>query len=84
MWVILMLKNKLYFFCHISLIILILGILALPVWGVDDEECLMCHEDPELVDDEGRSLFIVPDRYARSTHGKEEISCVGCFHMKKN
>jgi hypothetical protein len=73
-----MLKTSLYFFFHITLVIFILGLMALPVWGVDDEECLMCHEDPELVDDEGRSLFVVPDRYARSTHGEEEISCVGC------
>jgi cytochrome b subunit of formate dehydrogenase len=43
------------------------------------DDCLMCHEDPDLVGEvDGReiSLFIAADRYRLSIHG--EMECIDC------
>ena len=70
--------KTLHFFCSIFQIFSLIGLTFEPAWGIDDEECLGCHGDPELMDEEGRSLFVVPERYLRSSHGQQEIGCTGC------
>jgi cytochrome b subunit of formate dehydrogenase len=43
---------------------------------VSNEDCLMCHEDPDLESDDGRSMYVSSDHYSNSVHGF--LSCTDC------
>jgi cytochrome b subunit of formate dehydrogenase len=58
-------------------------LLAMPgfVAAQSNEDCLMCHSDPEAVGEKGGheiSVYVDPEAYARSVHG--EFGCIDC-HM---
>jgi cytochrome b subunit of formate dehydrogenase len=62
---------------------MVLGLLggAVPVHAQSVEDCLMCHEDPELEGERGGqafSVYVDPETYQRSIHG--DFACVDC-HM---
>jgi cytochrome b subunit of formate dehydrogenase len=40
------------------------------------EKCLSCHDDPEMKDDDGKSLAVSGDHFARSAHRK--LECTDC------
>ncbi len=40
------------------------------------EDCLACHQDPDLRRGDGRSVFVDPKKFAASIHGG--LSCVDC------
>lgn len=46
--------------------------------GVPSEDCLLCHEDPSIVDSNGLSMTVKPDVYRQSVHGESGIECVDC------
>ena len=63
------------------LLILGFGLLAPPVTAQENDDCLMCHEDPELVGElagEEYSVFVDPGAYSISVHA--EFACIDC-HM---
>jgi predicted CXXCH cytochrome family protein len=43
-----------------------------------DDDCLVCHSDPDLKSSQGRPLFVDGGRSSISVHGLAGISCVGC------
>ena len=69
-----------------SLGILLIGLflsclLLSPAAAQDNETCLMCHEDPDMVGEkDGReySVFVDPDVFAHSVHG--EVECIQCHY----
>lgn len=69
-------------FKRTALMMLALGVCASAVGAQSNEDCLMCHEDPELVGERGgRELpvFVDPAAFAASVHG--EFGCIDC-HME--
>jgi hypothetical protein len=46
--------------------------------AVSSEDCLTCHDDPSLVDDQGVSLAVDPQVYQGSIHGDAGIECADC------
>lgn len=66
-------KSQLVIFC------LFLLPLAFPAFGQSNEDCFMCHEDPDLYIRKGGkkiSLYIKPDALARSVH--KDLDCAYC------
>ncbi len=64
---------------NLFLAILLMGVSHWPVQAATNEDCAMCHSDPELTTERnGRtiSLYINFDRFERSVHG--ELECVDC------
>jgi predicted CXXCH cytochrome family protein len=53
-------------------------LVCVPIFSASDEDCMACHEDPDLKTEEGKSLFVDYDKFLSSVHGESEISCVGC------
>ncbi len=50
-----------------------------PLFAQDSEECLFCHEDPDLTGERGGreiSVHVDPDVFAKSVHG--DWDCVSC------
>ena len=45
-----------------------------------DEDCMACHEDPDLKTEEEASLFVDIEQFNSSVHTEAGISCVDC-HM---
>ena len=43
-----------------------------------DDECLACHGRTGLSSRRGASLFIEPDRFAKSAHAKSGVTCTSC------
>jgi hypothetical protein len=43
-----------------------------------EEECMVCHEDPDLKTEEGKLLFVDYEKFLSSVHGKLEFSCIDC------
>ncbi|MCB9849765.1 MAG: cytochrome c3 family protein [Phycisphaerales bacterium] len=47
--------------------------------GLANADCLHCHRDPELVATaDGKSLFVNPEEYAESIHGRKVVACAQC------
>ncbi|MCB1032511.1 MAG: hypothetical protein KDD47_01600, partial [Acidobacteria bacterium] len=56
-------------------------LVSAPVLALDNEECLACHEDPDLTGErngEEISVFVDPEAFAASIHG--DLACDDC-HM---
>lgn len=49
-----------------------------------DEDCLACHEDPDLKTDQGESLFVDSEKYLDSIHGQAGLSCIDCHSDLKD
>jgi len=61
------------------LILVVFFMLAcVPIFSEADEDCMICHEDPDLKTEEGKLLFIEHVKFLSSVHGESGISCVGC------
>ena len=59
----------------------VIAVAAAPLAAQENDDCLMCHEDPELAGERaGReiSVFVDPDAYAASVHA--DFACIDC-HM---
>jgi hypothetical protein len=52
--------------------------LSSPLLPQSDEDCMACHEDPELENAEGKSLYVDSEQFQSSIHGEAGFSCVGC------
>jgi len=62
-------------------ILLFLVLIAPVAWAQENEDCLMCHEEPDMTGERGGqeiSVYVDPRAYARSVHG--EMECILC-HM---
>ncbi|MFV2071458.1 MAG: cytochrome c3 family protein [Thermoanaerobaculales bacterium] len=58
---------------------LVIGLSTIPLAAQDNADCLMCHEDPELVGELGGvevSVFVDPKAFSSSVHG--EFGCIDC------
>jgi len=55
-----------------------------PAFTVSDEDCLTCHEEPDLKTEKGKSLFIDHEKFLFSVHGQIGISCVDCHSDLKD
>ncbi|MEJ2583104.1 MAG: hypothetical protein P8127_15960 [Acidobacteriota bacterium] len=54
-------------------------IFAGPLYAQENEDCLMCHEDPELVGQKGDyefSVFVDAEAFAASVHA--DFECIDC------
>ncbi len=50
-----------------------------PLWAQENEDCLMCHEDPDLVGEKGGEefpVFVDPVLFAASVHSG--FGCIDC------
>jgi cytochrome b subunit of formate dehydrogenase len=61
----------------------VLLVLAVAGWAraQSNDDCLMCHEDPDLSQErDGRviSLYLDQNKFARSVHGQMEMECIDC------
>ncbi len=64
-----------------SLLVVLLVVVPAWVGAQENEDCLMCHEDPEAVGERGGhevSVFVDPGAFSASVHG--EFGCIDC-HM---
>jgi hypothetical protein len=43
-----------------------------------NDDCLSCHDDPELANSRGLSLNVDPEVFQGSIHGENEFDCVDC------
>jgi hypothetical protein len=48
--------------------------------AVPNDDCLSCHDDPELISDRGVSLHVDPEVFQSSIHGENELECVDCHY----
>ena len=58
---------------------LLLAVHVFPASAQENEDCLMCHEDPDLVGQRGDfevSVFVDPDAFAASVHS--DFACIDC------
>lgn len=46
--------------------------------GSTNEDCLVCHGDPDARRADGRPVAVDPGAYARSVHGQLDFTCVTC------
>lgn len=54
-------------------------VVAVPALSAPAEEsCLICHSDRELTSAAGAPVFVDPEAFAGSVHGRAGIGCVGC------
>ena len=65
----------------VGLVLLVagLGLCAPPVAAQENADCLVCHEDPDLVGEfagKERSVFVDPGAFAASVHA--ELACIDC------
>jgi len=44
----------------------------------DNRTCLVCHSDAELESSAGTPVFVDPELFAASVHGRAGAACVGC------
>ena len=49
-----------------------------PGAAVSNEDCLSCHDDPALANDQGASLNVDPEVFEGSIHGEAGIECGDC------
>jgi cytochrome b subunit of formate dehydrogenase len=49
---------------------------APPPLEIDNAKCVKCHDDPETVNEDGKSMRIVAEHYAASAHKK--LECAEC------
>jgi len=63
-----------------ALVLAAAGLLAgtLPVFSQSNDDCLTCHADKDLKAESGKSLFVDAEKFAGSSHGQAEISCLNC------
>ena len=52
--------------------------LSLGLSGQSDADCLVCHEDKELVSEAGKTMFVDTALFQGSIHGQAGLSCVDC------
>jgi len=45
---------------------------------VTNDDCLMCHGDPEVKGEDGRTIAVDGSRFAKSVHGELGLSCTTC------
>lgn len=45
---------------------------------VTNDDCLMCHGDPEAKAEDGRAITVDGSRFAKSVHGELGLSCTTC------
>ncbi len=66
---------------HIALTLVVLIAACTSLCGAAsavDEECLGCHSRPDLTSRSGESRFVDPARFAKSAHGRNNITCTSC------
>ncbi len=45
---------------------------------MSNADCLLCHRQADLVAEDGRSMYVDPDGFGRSIHGRKVIACAQC------
>jgi len=67
---------------RLTMLLVFFAVAMMPraVAAVLTEDCLMCHEDPSLVNEGGVSLHVDPEVYQSSIHGEAEIECADCHY----
>lgn len=58
----------------------LLLVVAPSVAAASNDDCLSCHDDPELADSRGVSLNVDPEVFQGSVHGENELECVDCHY----
>ncbi len=58
----------------------LLLVAAPSVATASNDDCLSCHDDPELADSRGVSLNVDPEVFQGSVHGENELECVDCHY----
>lgn len=59
-----------------ALMVFALGAVDRGLAQASNEDCLMCHEDPELTSSDGRSMYVSSEHYQNSVHSF--MSCTDC------
>ncbi len=68
-------------FLAFFLVIVLAFLLPVLALAQSNQDCMDCHEDDELTKNVGTrvvSLYIDYEKYQKSIHGKEDMSCVDC------
>lgn len=61
----------------VTFLIIFLIIVSIPSFSSTDEECLVCHGDPDLKKN-GKPLFVARAKFQSSIHGEAGLSCIDC------
>jgi len=61
-----------------SLACCLILIASRPAAAVSNEDCLSCHDDATLVNEQALSLNVAEEIYQSSVHGESELECVDC------
>ncbi len=70
--------KKNYDIKKISTLVVFFLLLCAPIFSETDEDCMACHEDPDLKTEKGISLYIEQEKFLSSVHGETGMSCVDC------
>ncbi len=62
----------------ISIFVAFFLIISISIFSQTDEDCMVCHEDPDLKTDEQKVLFLDYEKFVSSIHGEAGISCIDC------
>lgn len=61
-----------------SMIFAALMFMSRPATAVSNEDCLSCHDDASLKNEQGLSVSVNPDIFKNSVHGQNGIDCISC------
>jgi predicted CXXCH cytochrome family protein len=61
-----------------SILVVFFLVLCVPILSQSDEDCMICHEDPDLTTDDQKSLYVDNGKYKSSIHGELGFSCIDC------
>ena len=60
-------------------------LLATPfMLSASNDDCLACHNDSGLKSSAGKPVFVSPEKFLSSVHGRAEIACIDCHTDLKN
>lgn len=62
------------------ILVLFCMVVSIPIFSATDEDCMACHEDPDLKTEDEISLFVDIEKFNSSVHGGLGLSCTDC-HM---
>ena len=71
-------KNKVTKCFIVCLALCAVALTSRPGAAVSNEDCLSCHDDPTLANDQGVSLTVDPKVFDGSIHGEAGIECGDC------
>lgn len=52
-------------------------------FSFSEQECLLCHGDPQFTNEKGESVYVDKEKFLNSVHGQAGFSCTNCHSELK-